>query len=76
MFVTFGRLVPCGRRVASLVHFFFTCFPHKQDIVHLYMIFGPDFTYNWVISSIYSDNGNDHFYLKKQSFGPNISGQT
>ena len=64
----FGRLVSCGRQVASSVRFFLPCFPHKQGIVQFVWFLGPVFLINWV-NSILSIRAVDidHVKLKKKT---------
>ena len=38
-------------------------FPYKQGVLYSLCCFGSILLINWVISSIYSDGGYDHFKL-------------
>ena len=45
---------------------FWLYFAYKQGIVQFVWFLDPVFLINWVISSIYSGGGYDHFKLKKK----------
>ena len=51
---------------SSRLYGFWPCFPYKQGTVQFVWFLDPVSLINWVISSIYSGGGYDHFKVKKK----------